>query len=663
MLLTTVCCSFTYGKIIYVDAEGTGANEGSSWANAYWCLRDALANVRSGDEIRVAQGIYKPDQQVVIVSRRGAQVVATGNRTATFQLRDGVTIRGGYAGFGKPDPDSRDVRLYETILSGDLNGNDGPGFANNAENSYHVVTGDGTDTRAVLDGFTVTGGNADDTYGYGGGMHNRLCRPTVISCTFSGNCATRGGGMANREYSSPAMLNCVFSSNQARWGGGMCNWTYSSTTLTNCTFSGNTAEDGGAMIITKSSEVTLRNCTLTGNWASAGVAGAINCSGNCTGTLVNTILWSNSPNEIDLQESSITVTYSDVQGTGLPWPGEGNINADPLFVDADGANDSIGTWNDDLRLLPGSPCIDAGDNSAVPPEVVTDLGGNPRIVNSIVDMGAYEVVTATNLGSTVNSHYWEASPSISADGLALFFDSDRPAGSGERDLYVTTRTTKDDDWGRPVNLGQLVNTPFYDGQPGISTDGCSLYFSSDRPGGFSNQDLWVTTRPTTNDQWATPVNLGSTVNSSAHDTEPSISADGLTLFFDSDRPGGYGSWDIWMVTRASTDGRWRIPVSLPPSVNSVFSDGEPSISADGRTLYFCSNRPGGYGTFDLWVATRETIDDEWGTPVNLGPIVNTTYHDWGPSISADGSTLYFTGEHIRNLFQNDYDLWQVSLLR
>ena len=272
-----------------------------------------------------------------------------------------------------------------------------------------------------------------------------------------------------------------------------------------------------------------------------------------------------------------------------------------------------------------------------------------------------EVGTATNLGSIVNSAYWEASPSISADGLALFFDSDRPAGSGERDLYVTTRATKDDDWGRPVNLGQPVNTPSYDGQPGISADGRALYFSSDRPGGFGNQDLWVTTRPTTDDEWGTPVNPGSTVNSSAHDTEPSISADGLTLFFDSDRAGGYGSWDIWMVTRASTDGRWRTPVPLPPPVNGAFSEGEPSISADGRTLYFCSNRPGGYGTFDLWVATRETTDDEWGTPVNLGPIVNTTYHDWGPSISADGSTLYFTGEHVRNLCQNDYDLWQVSL--
>jgi hypothetical protein len=269
--------------------------------------------------------------------------------------------------------------------------------------------------------------------------------------------------------------------------------------------------------------------------------------------------------------------------------------------------------------------------------------------------------TPTNLGSTVNSTYWEASPNISADGLAIFFDSGRTGGSGERDLYVTTRVTKDDDWSRPVNLGQPVNTPFYDGQPDISADGRSLYFSSDRPGGFGNQDLWVTTRPTTDGKWGNPVNLGPTVNSLGHDTEPSISADGLTLFFDSDRPGGYGFWDIWMVTRASTDDHWGTPVPLPPPVNSVFNDGEPSISSDGRTLYLCSDRPGGYGTFDLWLATRATTDDEWGTPVNLGSTVNTTLHDWGPSISADGSTLYFTAEHVRNLCLNDYDLWQVSL--
>lgn len=383
------------GRTIYVDHDANGANDGSSWADACLCLRDALAVAQDGDEIRVAQGIHKPDQRGVIAARGGFQVRSSGDRTETFQLVNSVVVKGDYAGLGEPDPDARDVRLYETILSGDLNGDDGPGFANRVENSYHVVTGRGTNETAVLDGFTVTGGNASDMYGgYGGGMYNHLCRATVTNCIFSGNLATRGGGMANTGdvgiLSSPTLTNCVFSGNSARWGGGICYWGYAGGILTNCAFSGNTAEDGGAIFITKSSEATLKNCTLTANWASAGTAGAINCSGNCSATLVNTILWGNSPNEIDLLDSSIAVTYSDVQGAGRPWPGTGNIDADPLFADADGADDLIGTSDDDLRLLAGSPCIDAGDNSAVPPEVVTDHSGNPRIVNGIVDMGAYE---------------------------------------------------------------------------------------------------------------------------------------------------------------------------------------------------------------------------------------------------------------------------------
>jgi parallel beta-helix repeat protein len=287
-----------------------------------------------------------------------------------------VAIRGGYAGFGEPDPDARDIRLYETILSGDLKGDDGPGFANNAENSYHVVTANGTDVRAVLDGFTVTCGNANDTYGYGGGMDNRLGRPTVANCTFSGNCGTRVGGLANREYSSLTLTNCVFSGNS---GGGMCNWTYSASTLTNCTFSGNT---GGAMNITKGSETTLKNCTLAGNQASA-----IHCVVDCSATVVNTILWGNSPSEIWLEDSSITVTYSDVQGG---WPGIGNINADPLFANPRSGDyhlkSQAGRWDPARQVWiqdnVTSPCIDAGDPSS-------PVALEPSPNGGIVNMGAY----------------------------------------------------------------------------------------------------------------------------------------------------------------------------------------------------------------------------------------------------------------------------------
>ena len=380
--------------IIYVDTDVRGANDGSSWSDAYWTLHNALQESTQGDEIRIAQGIYKPDQTTIKV-RRDTVVTASGDRQATFQLKNGVVLKGGYAGSGEPDPDVRDIDLYQSILSGDLNGDDGPDFSNYTENSYHVVTGSGTNATAVLDGFTVSGGNANETIGgYGGGMHNDLCTTTVTNCNFNRNSATRGGGMANtgrpKIPSGPTLTNCAFSGNSARLGGGMANWGGSSGTLTNCTFSGNTAENGGAMFITKVSEATLRNCTLTGNQTSDGDGGAIACTGNSSATLVNTILWNNSTVEIYLRGSSFTVTYSDVQGG---WPGVGNIDADPLFVDADGADNVIGTGDDNLRLFHGSPCIDAGDNSAILPRlapVVSDLYGNPRIINGTVDMGAYE---------------------------------------------------------------------------------------------------------------------------------------------------------------------------------------------------------------------------------------------------------------------------------
>ncbi len=155
--------SFTTGKVYYVDGDAAGANDGSSWANAYNDLQDGLAVAGSGDEIRVAQGIYKPDQD-------SADPNGTGSRTATFGLINGVAIKGGYAGFGEPEPNVRDIEAYETILSGDLLGNDGPDFANSDENSFHVVTGSGTNATAVLDGFTITGGNADGSSDITGDM-------------------------------------------------------------------------------------------------------------------------------------------------------------------------------------------------------------------------------------------------------------------------------------------------------------------------------------------------------------------------------------------------------------------------------------------------------------------------------------------------------------
>ncbi len=270
--------------------------------------------------------------------------------------------------------------------------------------------------------------------------------------------------------------------------------------------------------------------------------------------------------------------------------------------------------------------------------------------------------TPTNLGPTVNSSANEVSSSISADGLTLYFQSKRSGGFGGYygDIWVTTRATTNDPWGEPVNLGPSINTSSSDGGPSISADGLTLYFGSDRPGGYGALDIWLTTRPTVSDPWGTPVNLGSQVNSSSIDGGPSISANGRTLFFASDRSGGYGNDDIWVTRRATTEDDWGTPVNLGPTVNSSTQDHWPSISADGLTLFFDSRRPGGSGSFDLWVTTRATTDDDWGTPVNLGPTVNSSAYEFSPSLSGDGSTLSFMSNRPGGV--GSWDMWQVSIL-
>ncbi len=406
--------AYTHSKRIFVDAEATGANNGSSWADAYLCLQDALTRALRYDEILVAQGTYRPDQ--------GAGLTA-GDRTATFQLVNELPMYGGHAGVSAPDPNARDIQLYKTILSGDLSGND-VGFTNNSENSYHVVTGSGTEPSTVLDGFIITAGNANGSGedASGGGMINRPNgNLTISNCTFMGNWAVQGGGMRNFDHSSPTLTNCQLRGNSGLSGAGIYNGYYSSPTFTNCAFSGNTATNGGGMYNHLGSDATAFNCTFSGNSANSSGGGVYNynntpvltnCtfSGNTAGRsgggiynynnnpmLTNCILWGNSDDggmdesaQIYNTDTSPVVNYCCIQGCTVSLGGIANIDEDPLFQDADGPDDISGTDDDNLRLSSNSPCIDTGDNLTLPAGVTTDLDGAPRITGWIVDMGAYE---------------------------------------------------------------------------------------------------------------------------------------------------------------------------------------------------------------------------------------------------------------------------------
>lgn len=362
------------GGTIYVDADASGSNNGSSWADAYNYLQDALAVAGFDNEIWVAEGIYKPDEDT-------ANPGGTGDRTATFQLKNGVAIYGGFAGT-ETSLGQWDWQAHETILSGDLNGDD-IGVADpadlldeptHAENSYHVVTGSGTDATAILDGFTIIGGQADGPWVYehdrGGGMYNSGGSPTLVNCKFRGNSAPGpcspygdGGGMYNSGRGT--LTNCTFTENSASsLGGGMYN--SGRPTLTNCTFTGNWAEGlAGGMCNRGSSSPTLTNCTFSGNRGAGG------------GGMVND--WNSNP-------TLTNCTFSD--NSGAEWQGGGmaNYSSSPMLTRCTFSSNS-GASGGGMYNLRGNPTL---TNCTFISNVVTHFGGgmynhfpetNPTLIN------------------------------------------------------------------------------------------------------------------------------------------------------------------------------------------------------------------------------------------------------------------------------------------
>ena len=199
-------------------------------------------------------------------------------------------------------------------------------------------------------------------------------------------------------------------------------------------------------------------------------------------------------------------------------------------------------------------------------------------------------------------------------------------------------------FGTPVHLGPMVNSPYGDACAFMSTDGLEFYFGSDRPPATPNSmewDIWVSTRATIDDDWGPPVNPGTPLNTSYHEEPECISPDGLELYIDSSRPGGVGQEDLWVAKRKSKEDAWETPVNLGPLVNSSAHDFGAWISTDGLELYYNSMR-GGYGGADLYMTTRATTADEWRTPINLGAQVNSSTHDMYPTTSDNALWLLFS---------------------
>jgi Tol biopolymer transport system component len=238
--------------------------------------------------------------------------------------------------------------------------------------------------------------------------------------------------------------------------------------------------------------------------------------------------------------------------------------------------------------------------------------------------------------SEINTTFNEGYPIQSPDGLSLYLVSDRPDGNGPGgDIWVARRTSTDDPWGAAENLGLPVNSSANEHSP-TPVPGHGLFFVSGRAGSCGsgpNEDIYFTRFK--NGAWQDPQNLGCQVNSAFGESSPSYFEDETgraILYFSSNRA---GNQDIYFSVDFG-------PAQLASELSTTFNDVRPNVSKDGLEIVFDSNRPvGGFGMMDLWTATRETTADAWSTPTNLGPLVNTPSNEARPTLSRDGLTLFF----------------------
>jgi len=412
LALLTPC---TAAGTLYVDETlATGANDGSTWADAFQGsdgLQQALAIALANDQIFVAQGSYKP--------------APGSSRSTSFRLLDDVEVYGGFLGTESSPSERPPFGSAPSILHGDLNGDDGSGIF--TDNSFHVVNGGKANAGAVLDGFRITGGNANGS-GNGNKGGGILCLngsdATVRNCDFDANRSTFGGAAGYINGSAPSFTDCTFrngiggsfggafdiaaagavryercwfENNRAARAGGLEVFSTAGVVVSNCVFRDNTATGtggGGGIWIGSGSNTLVVNCTVVANSSTSnGVAGIRVQS--APASIANCIVWDNEgPGGVQGRTNQVNagavVTYSVVEGGN---PGTGNVSGDPQFEDVAAGN---------YALTLASSAIDAGNNTVVPVGVTVDFAMNPRLVDEpsvadtgvgtapIVDMGAYE---------------------------------------------------------------------------------------------------------------------------------------------------------------------------------------------------------------------------------------------------------------------------------
>lgn len=257
-----------------------------------------------------------------------------------------------------------------------------------------------------------------------------------------------------------------------------------------------------------------------------------------------------------------------------------------------------------------------------------------------------------NLGDAINSKYRDYFPSVTADGEKMIFSRNI---SDNEDFYIAEK--KGNKWGIPVPLSNKINTEkFNEGAQSISADGRYLFFTGcNRPDGLGRCDIYVSHKE--GSSWGEPFNLGAPLNTPYWESQPTISPDGNTLYFVSNRPGGLGGYDIWK-SMLKSDGYWSKPENLGAEINTPYDEHTPFIHSDGRTLYFSSDGWPGMGNKDIFLS-RLGDNGKWGLPENLGYPINTFNEETGLIVTPDGTEGLFSST-LKGGY-GDMDIYQFKM--
>lgn len=385
-------------------APATSTQDGSSWANAYRSLQDAIENATPGTEIWVAQGTYKPSAYPI------GTTDGSSTRDYAFTLKTAVHVHGGFDGT-ETLWSQRNFVTHPTILSGDIGT-----VGDNSDNCYHVLVGDYCG-NTTIDGFIVSDGNASDVIltthtpsGHilpahsGGGIFLNFASPWILNCIFKNNTALyAGGGIVAQGTSSETIYNCIFTNNQVTGsvfgGGALYNYSHPSAHATpvvaQSIFYNNTSAGAAGAIYTQYADMTINNCTIVNNTA-ANWGGGIYNEDSSNMIIRNTIIWGNTGRYVTHpagSDAGITwnilepdIRYSLLQTYSTY---SSNITGNPLFVNQSlgaGADGLWLTYDDGLRLTGCSPAIDAGQSTSL----TSDIIRNPRPIGAGFDMGVYE---------------------------------------------------------------------------------------------------------------------------------------------------------------------------------------------------------------------------------------------------------------------------------